>query len=104
MIDVAGIAFFVIWMSKNPEWNNRELHRPRLVLQQLGCSLIDAHVAGRSQNLPAMQRDLRLCMQPIGISLTHSRFSSISESGQRQRYKSNTRERDRKIAIRCNNG
>ena len=58
MIDVAGIAAYVIWTTKNPQWNNNKRHRRRIFLQQLGRSLVDSYLNQRSKNPQAVQQAL----------------------------------------------
>ena len=101
MIDIAGIAAFVVWTSKNPEWNEGKLHRRRLFLQQLGRSLVDAHLNRRCHNLQAMQRNVRLAMQAIGLQIIGSAPAAVSEAGGKQRCGLCSRERDRKVAAHC---
>ena len=58
MIDVAGIAAYVIWRTKNPQWNNNKRHRRRIFLQQLGRSVVDSYLNQRSKNPQAVQQAL----------------------------------------------
>ena len=101
MIDIAGIGAFVIWTSKNPEWNDGKLHRRRLFLQELGRSLTDAHLDRRHQNPQAVQRNVRLAMQSIGLSVTSTEPVATLEAGGKQRCRLCSRERDRKVATHC---
>jgi hypothetical protein len=36
IVDVGGVAAFLIWVRKNPQWNEGKTHRRRLFLLQLG--------------------------------------------------------------------
>ena len=62
MIDVAGIAPFVIWITKNPVRNKNKSHRRRLFLQEWARSLVDSHLSQRRQNAAAVQRNVRLAL------------------------------------------
>ena len=35
LLDVAGVAAFILWTSKNPNWEGRKLHKRRLFLELL---------------------------------------------------------------------
>ena len=60
MIDVAGIAAFLIWSGKNTQWEQGKTHRRRLFLLQLGFELEEAHVLRRQQQSQSMQKNVRL--------------------------------------------
>ena len=49
LIDVSGIAAFVIWISKVPQWNEGKRHRRRLFLIQLGHELVELYLDRRRQ-------------------------------------------------------
>ncbi len=57
MVDVAGISAFIVWISKNSQWNDRKRHRQRLFLLQLGHDLVNDHLNRRRQQPQAMQRN-----------------------------------------------
>jgi len=101
MIDVAGIAAFTVWVSKNPQWNIGKRHRRRLFLLQLGHDLVHDHLNRRRQQPQAMQRDVRLAMQAIGLPLITPSFDAESVTGVKQRCRLCSRERDRKVITRC---
>lgn len=51
MLDVAGVAAFVIWISLNPDWSlNDRKGRRRKFLKQLGQELIEDYIQVRLQN------------------------------------------------------
>ena len=100
MIDVAGIAAFIIWKTKNPQWNNNKLYRRRLFLQQLGRTLVDAHLNQRCQDPRAVQQGVRLAMQSLGLPMTRP-TTAASKAGARRRCHLCPRSRDRKIATQC---
>ena len=102
MIGVAGIAAFVVWITKNPSWNENKSHRLRLFLQQLGRSLVDSHLRQRRQNPAAIQRNVRLAMQNLGFVVDNS-TAVVSKAGVRQRCHLCPRVRDRKVVTCCSN-
>ena len=56
MLDVAGVAAFVIWISLNPDWSlNDRQGRRRKFLKQLGQELIDDYIQVRLQNPRILQ-------------------------------------------------
>jgi hypothetical protein len=103
IIDIAGLAAFVLWTTKSPQWNEGKLHRRRLFLQQLGRSLVEAHLNERCQNPQAIQRNVRLAMQAIGLSIAGSVPAAVSKASGKQRCRLCSRERDRKVVTRCAN-
>ena len=100
MIDVAGIAAYVLWTTKNTQWNDNKPYRRRLFLQQLRRSLVDPHLNQRYQNPYAVQRNVRLAMQSLGLSITSPITTRTGVSG-KQRCHLCSRLHDRKVATRC---
>ena len=100
MVDVAGIAAFVIWITKNPAWNERKSHRRRLFLQELGRNLVDSHLNRRRQNPAALQRNVRIAMQSLGFPIVDS-TTVVSKAGVKQRCHLCPRVRDRKVVTCC---
>lgn len=100
LIDVAGIAAYIIWTTKNAQWNDKKLYRQRLFLQQLGRNLVDSHLNQRCQNACVVQRGVRLAMCSLGLSMTQP-IRTISASSGKQRCYICPRIRDRKVATKC---
>lgn len=100
IIDVAGIAAFIIWTTKNPQWNDNKRCRRRIFLQQLGRSLVDAHLNQRRQNPYAFQRGVRLAMSILDTTIA-SPVKTKSADGKRRRCHLCPRQRDRKVATTC---
>jgi hypothetical protein len=103
IIDIGALAAFLVWTSKNPEWNNRKQHRRRVFLLQLGHDLVESHLNQRRQQPQAIQRDVRLAMQAIGQTVTISKADNISTTGGKKRCQLCPRERDRKVITHCTN-
>ena len=100
MIDAASVAAYILWMTKNPQWNDAKKYRRRLFLEQLGRGLIDAHLNQHCQNPHALQQKVRWAMQSLGLSIT-SPISTTSGTNERQRCHICPRSRDKKVATRC---
>lgn len=47
MLDIAELAAFVVWTTKNPQWNIKLRRRRRVFLLDIGCELISAQVSRR---------------------------------------------------------
>jgi hypothetical protein len=99
MIDVAGIAAYVLWTPKNTQWNETKPYGRRLFLQQLGRSLVDPHLNQCSRNPYAVQRNVRLAMQSLGFSIINPITTASGVSG-KQRCHLCPRVRDKKLL--CN--
>jgi hypothetical protein len=102
MVDVAGISAFIVWISKNLQWNDGKRHRRRLFLLQLSHDLVNDHLNRRRQQPQAMQRNVRLALQAIGLPLTTPLpDDTIPISGIKQRCRLCSRGRDRKVITHC---
>ena len=44
LLDVAGVAAFILWTSKNPNWEGRKLHKRRLFLELLSDQLVEGEI------------------------------------------------------------
>jgi len=100
MVDVAGVAAFIIWTKKIAQWNDNKLYRRRLFLQQVGRGLVDNRLNQRCQGPRAIQGGVRLAMHSLGLSMT-CQTTIASKAGGRRRCYLCPRSRDRKIATQC---
>ena len=67
MLDVAGVAGFVIWMSLHPEWEARDkCRRRRTYLSQVSRTLTEAWINIRLQNLHILQPSVVNALRLIG--------------------------------------
>ncbi|XP_013411025.1 piggyBac transposable element-derived protein 1-like [Lingula anatina] len=67
MVDIAGIAAFIIWLGNFPDWKSSEgSHRRRVFLRELGYELVKPHVEKRSQ-IPNLHSATREAMASIGV-------------------------------------
>jgi hypothetical protein len=101
IVDVAAIAAFLVWSTKNSQWNEKKRHRRRLFLLQLGHDLVEFHINRRRQQPQAIQKDVRLAMQAIGQTITTPQSDKISATDVKRRCQLCSRERDRKVITRC---
>ena len=96
IVDIAGIATFLVWSCKNTRWEQEKTHRRRLFLLQFGFELVEAHVLRRKQQPQSMQKNVRLAMQAIGLPMAVSIPHNSSENVARRCCRFCPRERDRK--------
>jgi len=68
-VDVAGVASFVVWTSKNPEWSANSHHRRRLYLKELARALVQPQLDRRALNPRSMKGNVRAAYQTLGIRL-----------------------------------
>ena len=101
IIDVGAIAAFVVWTTKNVHWNERKSHRRRLFLMELGYDLLQSHLDRRGHQPEALQKNVRLALQVIGIVVTTSQSNTVSEVTVKKRCHLCPRERDRKVITHC---
>ncbi|KRY39243.1 hypothetical protein T01_3031 [Trichinella spiralis] len=70
-LDCAGLAAYVIWTCKNPDWNARKSQRRRLFLMECGKNLVDIVLQKRAasppQSLPYTNATKR---KPPGVGST----------------------------------
>ena len=100
ILDVA-LAAFVIWITKNPQWNEKKSHRRRLFLIELGYDLIQSHLDQRRHQPQAFQKNVRIAIQAIGLTVTTSQPNTVSTATVKQRCHLCPRERDRKVITHC---
>ena len=101
LIDVSGIAAFVIWISKAPQWNEGKRHRRRLFLIQLGHELVELYLDRRRQQPQTTQRGVRLAVETIGLSIASTLPTNASAGVAKRRCQLCSRERDRKVITHC---
>ena len=49
LVDVVGVAAFIVWTCQHPEWNACKTNKRKLFLKDLGEKLVDAEISGRIQ-------------------------------------------------------
>ena len=72
MLDVAGVAAFMIWVSFNPEWatNDENVWR-RKFLKQIGYDLTDDWIQHCIQNVHIMQPLVKTALKVLGKIVGH---------------------------------
>jgi hypothetical protein len=101
IVDAAAIAAFLVWTTKNSQWNEKKRHRRRLFSLQLGHDLVEFHIDRRRQQPQAIQKDVRLAMQAIGQIITTPQSNKVSTTDVKRRCQLCSRERDQKVITRC---
>ncbi|CAF1690849.1 unnamed protein product, partial [Adineta ricciae] len=80
----------------NPQWNEKKNYRRRLFLMELGYDLVQSHLDGRRQQPHALQQNVRIAIQALGLTGTTSHPVIVSASTGKQHCHLCPRERDRK--------
>ena len=67
MLDVTGVAAFVIWISLNPDWSfNDRQRRRRKFLKQLGQELTNDYIQVCLQTESSLKSNVRNALKMIG--------------------------------------
>lgn len=106
MIDVAGVAALVIWLTLNTDWvASNPRGRRRVFLHELSLSLVEEHIANRVQNPRTLQPSVKFALKMLGkLNEEHQPPAVLGEPA-RKRCKICPRSIDRKtsnICSRCN--
>lgn len=102
MLDVAGVAAFVIWLSLNPDWAQENPRgRRRMFLQELGHTLTDEHLTARMQNPRILQPSVKLSLRILGKLDAGQAQGHPQGAPARKRCKICPRNTDRKTADVC---
>ena len=101
ILDLGALAAFVVWTTKNPQWNEKKNHRRRLFLMELGYDLVQLHLDRRQHQPQALQKNVLVAMQAIGLTVTTSHPTIVSTATTKQRCHLCPRERDRKVMTHC---
>ena len=82
VLDVAGVAAYIVWMEQRPQWSNKSNKR-YLFLSCLGDMLILPQQQRRLENPRALQAAPKLALQLLGFNLnTHvAQMESTSVQG-----------------------
>ncbi|CAF1049694.1 unnamed protein product [Rotaria sordida] len=101
IIDVGALAACIVWLTKNPQWNEKKCYRRRIFLMELGYDLIQSHLERRQHQPQALQKRVRIAMQAIGLTVATSQPNTVSTDTAKQRCHLCPRERDRKVVTHC---
>ena len=66
VLDYAGVAAYVTFTARYPDWNRDKHHRRRLFLRDLGECLVEEQLQRRQQNHQAMQSQVKLAFTALG--------------------------------------
>jgi hypothetical protein len=101
MLDIAGVASLVVWLSKNPDWNGQKHYRRRLFLYDLGNQLVNDQVQRRLETPTALQKGVRLAMQSLGRLLTRPTPNRPATVARKSRCQLCPQVQDKKVLTRC---
>ena len=101
MLDVAGVAAYVIWLEQMPGWSQDKSNKRHIFLSQLGESLVLPEQQRRLQNPRALQAGPKLALQLLGFN-TNPPLAQVASTGAVQgRCHVCARNKDRKVRTRC---
>ena len=104
LLDVAGVAGFVIWMSLNPEWaaNDRKGRR-RKYLKQLAYGLTNDWIDLRTQNVHVLQPAVVTALHQLGKVAAAIQRPRQARNPARKRCQLCRRPQDNKTSTVCSN-
>lgn len=100
MLDVAGVAAYVIWMEQMPDWNRGKSTRRHKFLSELAANLVLPEQEKRLKNPQAMQKGPKLALQLLGFDTTKS-VDPTTLNNTQGRCHICPRNRDKKVRTRC---
>ncbi|KAM9307115.1 piggyBac transposable element-derived protein 4-like [Pholidichthys leucotaenia] len=103
MVEIAGIAAFIIWLGNFPDWKSSEgTCRHCVFLRELGYELVKPHVEKRSQ-VPNLHKATREEIASIGVGPANpvEQPAVAAVPGSRKRCSFCPRNTDRKVSRAC---
>lgn len=103
LIDISGIAAFVVWLSQNPNWKGRKQYKRRLFLQELGLELVRPLILRRQQNSARLPRNIVNAMECLVGPVAQPAAAGGSNTSEHtlQRCYLCSRKKDRKSRQYC---
>ncbi|CAF1445989.1 unnamed protein product [Adineta ricciae] len=101
ILDIDALAAFLVWTTNNPQWNEKKNYRRGLFLMELGYDLVQSHLDRRRQQPHALQQNVPIAIQALGLTVTTSHPTIVSTSNGKQRCHICPRERTRKANTHC---
>lgn len=102
MLDVGGVAAYIVWVKQMPNWCQGKSNRRMLFLSELGHSLILPLQLRRIENPKSLQRGPKLALQLLGFNIDNSQQQQLrTPMGAQGRCHVCPRNRDRKVRNRC---
>ena len=71
IVDCAGVAAYVVWCTKFPDWNAGKRDKRRMFLKELAMALVEGELQRRSQNPQVAQRHVKLAFESLGRPIEH---------------------------------
>lgn len=65
LIDISGVAAFVLWLTLNRNWMGKKRHKRRLFLQELSLQLVRPGIFRRQQNPGRLSKDIVHAMECV---------------------------------------
>jgi len=107
ILDIAGIASYILWVGNNPDWQTlNATRRRRLFLTDLGYAMVTPHMKQRAMT-PTIQAPIRAAMKNCGVEAQPRQPHSASISkgskakAKRRRCSLCQRGNDKKAAREC---
>ncbi|KRZ01763.1 PiggyBac transposable element-derived protein 4 [Trichinella zimbabwensis] len=102
-LDCAGIAAYVTWTSKNPEWNAQKSQRRRMFLMECGKHLVDIVLQKRAASPPqSLPYTVRKTIESMGTATSFQQSAaSKDEKAIPRRCVFCGRKGDRKVKTSC---
>lgn len=103
ILDIAGIAAFILWLGNNPEWQfSQGTRRRRIFLTELGYDMVTPHMKQRAMTR-TIQAPIRAAMKNCGVEVQprQSHPTSKRSKAKRQRCSLCQRGNDKKTAREC---
>ena len=101
MIDVAGVAAYVIWLTNKPQWKiSSHQSRRRLFLIQLGTDLVEEYIKRRVQQKRFLRKSAYRCLVTLGYIDPKERTQNTTPSSKGRCYLC-PRGQDRKTSREC---
>lgn len=104
ILDIAAINSMVIWLQKNPQWEQGKTHKRRLLLEELGLQLVHQRLKARAANPNGLHMDVVTAMSLCGVTCTSNKsrpLPSTPPPAKKKRCAVCPRNLDRKVATVC---
>lgn len=100
LLDLAGVAAFVVWISTHPHWNENKTNKRCLFLHEVTEGLVRAHILKRFHITAKLPREIVTAMESMVGPLQRTTSTAVTTDEKGRCYLC-TRERDRKGRTSC---
>ena len=76
LVDVVGVAAFIVWSCQHPEWNAPKTNKRKLFLKDLGEKLVDAEISRRIQKRH-LRKKSRAVIEQMGYGILFNKLWQI---------------------------